>query len=84
MCAGTHVGENYLAVLSHASESVPSEFGVWERTVGDVLDPFLPGSAMEIVNKTTLALGMDTSGWSWHRLVSMASSLEREYAGVEG
>lgn len=63
--------------------SVPEEFGAAQRTVSDVLDPYRPGSATATVNATTLALGLDTAGWSWVRLVTLAAGLEGQ-ADVQG
>lgn len=78
------MGEQYLQVLAFAGDSVPSEYGVTDRTLGDTVDPYRPGSAMEVVNAVTRAVGSDAAGWSWVRLVAFVSGLEREYAGVEG
>lgn len=59
---------------------MPDEFGPARRTIGDVLDPYRPGSATATVNSTTLALGLDTAEWSWVRIVTLAAGLEGQAA----
>ena len=71
----------YNQQLAFRTESAGWSPGVAERTVGDLVDPYRPGSALEVVNVVSRVLGMDAAAWSWDRLVHLAAGVEREGRG---
>ena len=82
--AGTDVGDRYGTVLNWGTDRQRGEVSLRERTVGDLVDPYRPGSALEVVNLVTRRVGLDAAGWNVDRLVSMADGVMREARGRSG
>lgn len=78
MYAGSERGERYMTILAHGGEGDHGTPGVWERTIGDLIDPSRPGSIMAVVNSVSREVGRDVQGWRVDRLVSMYAGLVQE------
>ena len=82
--AGTDVGDRYGTVLNWGTDRQRGEVSLRERTVGDLVDPYRPGSALEVVNLVTRRVGLDAAEWSADRLLSMADGVMREARARSG
>lgn len=74
--AGSEYGDRYSWVGGHLGVG---EFGtprVWERSIGDLVDPGRSGSWMEVVNAVSRGMGMDVSDWGVDRILSMVRGLD--------
>lgn len=73
----TDVGGRYGKVFIATDRGIPA-YGIHERALGDLLDPYRPGSATGVVNAVSRSVGFDAAGWTVGRLLSMAGRVERE------
>ena len=78
------MGDRYGTVLNWGTDRQRGEVSLRERTVGDLIDPYRPGSALEVVNLVTRRVGLDAAGWSADRLLSMADGVMREARARSG
>lgn len=78
--AGQQWGDQFRTILNHGTEENVENPGVYERTIGDLLDPYRTGSAMHVVNAVSREMGVDAASWRVDRLLSMVAGLEREAA----
>lgn len=76
--AGVDLGERYQMVLAFGGEGDHGMPDLWERTLGDVLDPLRPGGGMAVVNEVSRDVGRDVAGWRWDRVLGLYASMVRE------
>lgn len=73
----TDVGERYATVIAHVGDPDHADPEVWERTLGDFLDPTRPGNMMDVTNRVSQLLGSDAAEWRVDRLLRMAGAGQR-------
>lgn len=76
--AGTQRGESYQTHLAFLGEGDHADLSVYERTLGDLVDPTRPGRFIDVVNTVTRDAGLDAKDWGVQRLLSMVVNIERE------
>lgn len=75
---GTDRGENYQQLLAHHGEGSHEDPGIYERRLGDLLDPSRPGRMVDVVNAVTRETGIDATEWGVERLLGMVMQVEQE------
>ena len=78
MYAGTDTAARYMNIISHGTDDVADEPSIADRTLSDVLCPYRPGSATELVNAAAREVGVGVEEWHWFRVVSLVARLQRE------
>jgi len=74
---GTDRGDQFQKIMAHGGEGDYSDPSVYQRTLGDLIDPTRSGGFMQIVNAVTREVGSDVSEWPLNRLLNMVGGMEQ-------
>jgi len=75
--AGTQTGENYQTVLALFGEGDYSTPRIYERTMGDLIDPTRPHTTTNVVNIVSSEISGDAASWRFDRLLDMVATVDK-------
>jgi len=76
--AGSETATHYRKLLSFGTDANPDDPTPMDRTLSDLVSPTRTGSAMDVCNAVSRAVGDDAADWGLERLLRMATMLERQ------